>query len=84
MAAEQDKLSYNITDDERQADPSGFTKFGAITTLDNLANGNVLLWDEIKALPYEVVYTKLLLNKTKTEYSERLRDIKTSKSKPKK
>lgn len=44
--------------------------------MDSLAGGSVLMWDEIMAQPYEKVFVKLLLNKTKNEYDDRLRAIK--------
>lgn len=49
--------------------------FGYLNTLDSLAGGNVLLYDEIRNLPYSVYFAKLLLNKEVSEYQERYRKI---------
>ena len=48
-----------------QAGAESLNKFGILNTIDSLANGDILKWGEVESLPYEMVYTKLLLNKEK-------------------
>ena len=49
-------------------------KWGPILTIDSLADGNILLWEQVSNLPIRQIYTKLMLEKDKGEL-ERLRQL---------
>ncbi|WP_166727706.1 hypothetical protein [Mucilaginibacter gilvus] len=40
-----------------------------------MAGGDITKWNEILAMPYERVLTKLLLNKTEAEYQKRYGEL---------
>jgi len=75
LADEHLHLGMQSSTEEREADPSGFEIFGAMVTVDNLAGGDVTKWEEVKAMPYETIFAKLLLIKTRIEYDKRLAEI---------
>lgn len=58
-------------------------EFGVMVTIDNLAGGDILKYDKIKALPYFEVYQKLKMDKIQNEIKNRYEKIMTEKSKRK-
>lgn len=58
-------------------------EFGALTTIDSLAGGDILKHEAIKALPYFVIYQKLKLDKIQNEIKKRHEKIIIEKSKRK-
>jgi len=59
-----------------QAGGNNLNKFGLMNTLDNLAKGNILKYDLIRQLPYNVVFDKQYLEVTKSEIEKKLAKIK--------
>lgn len=59
-----------------QAGGNNLNKFGLMNTLDNLAKGDVLKYDLIRELPYNVVFDKQYLEVTKSEIEKKLSKIK--------
>lgn len=57
------------------------SKFGILNTIDSLASGDVLRWKEIEKLPYMVVFTKLMMEKTKSEIMQDVKAIQQRKNK---
>ncbi|MDD3645502.1 MAG: hypothetical protein PHR19_08255 [Bacteroidales bacterium] len=68
-------LAYTPTMEEEAAGLDRFNKFGVALQLDSLAGGDVLKWEEVRALPYEIAILKLVIDKTKNDYSKDLNDI---------
>jgi len=65
--------------EEEAAGIDTFSEFGVFTTIDRLAGGDPLKYDAIEALPFNMIYTKLKLNKVTYEYEDRLRKIYSAK-----
>lgn len=42
-----------------------------MNTIDALAGGNILKWDDVLYTPYSDVFTKLMMNKTHIEIQRR-------------
>lgn len=59
-----------------QAGGNNLNKFGLMNTLDNLAKGDILKYDLIRQLPYNVVFDKQYLEVTKSEIEKKLSKIK--------
>lgn len=59
-----------------QAGGNNLNKFGLMNTLDNLAKGDILKYDLIRQLPYNVVFDKQYLEVTKAEIEKKLAKIK--------
>lgn len=59
-----------------QAGGNNLNKFGLMNTLDNLAKGDILKYDLIRQLPYNVVFDKQYLEVTKSEIEKKLAKIK--------
>lgn len=59
-----------------QAGGNNLNKFGLMNTLDNLAKGDILKYDSIRQLPYNVVFDKQYLEVTKSEIEKKLAKIK--------
>lgn len=53
--------------------------FGVFNTLDSLAGGDILKWNQINELPYGEVFTKLLMNKINADLQMEMQNIKTTK-----
>jgi len=56
-------------------------KYGILNTIDSLAGGDILKWKEIERLPYMVVFTKLMMEKTKGEIMLDVKAIQQRKNK---
>lgn len=59
-----------------QAGINELDKFGFKNTLDNLAKGDVLKYDEIKKLPYHVIFDKQYMEVIKSKIEKKLTKIK--------
>lgn len=59
-----------------QAGIDKLNKFGILNTLDHLAGGDVLKYEKIKKLPYNVVFDKQYMEITKNEIEKKLAKIK--------
>lgn len=59
-----------------QAGIHKLNQFGINNTLDNLAKGDVLKYNEIRNLPYNVVFDKQFLEITKADIEKKLSKIK--------
>ena len=68
----EQQLSYEPDAKEMNAGISEFQKFGWFSTLDRLAGGDVLKYDEVGRQPWNIMFAKLLLNKTEGEYNKNL------------
>jgi hypothetical protein len=60
---------------EKRAGIQSFEKFKYINTVNSLAGGDITKWNDILAMPYERILTKLLLNKTEAEYQKRYSEM---------
>lgn len=61
-----------------------FDELGEINTIDNLAGGDILKWDQIKKLPYHQVFDKLRKQTLETKFNKRYQKILADKQKNKK
>jgi len=59
-----------------QAGINKLDQFGLMNTLDNLAKGDILKYDLIRELPYNVVFDKQYLEVTKSDIEKKLSKIK--------
>lgn len=59
-----------------QAGINKLDQFGLMNTLDNLAKGDILKYDSIRQLSYNVVFDKQYLEVTKSEIEKKLAKIK--------
>ena len=76
---ENELLSHEPTPEEVEAGLDGFGRFSSILQIDSLAGGDVLKYNQIRALPYEDGLTKLALDKERSEYQRRFNKILTRK-----
>jgi len=60
-----------ISEVQSDIDPALFEPFGYLIQIDELAKGDILNYERIKALPYEVCFTKLLYEKVKFEAQQK-------------
>lgn len=68
-------LNSKHTADEIAAGVKRLSKFGEFSSIDYLAGGDPLKYDDILKLPYDVVYYKLLYRKEMNDYEKRLSEI---------
>lgn len=59
-----------------QAGINKLDQFGLMNTLDNLAKGDILKYDLIRELPYNVVFDKQYMEVTKADIEKKLSKIK--------
>ena len=68
-------LSYEPEADQVEAGIEMFQQFGVLTTIDVLADGNVLMWDAIEEKPYYLIFAKLQLESVKRVYNKNMAAI---------
>lgn len=59
-----------------QAGIQKLDQFGLLNTLDNLAKGDILKYDEIRNAPYNVIFDKQYMEVTKSDIEKKLSKIK--------
>lgn len=64
---EIEELGGAVSIEEKEAGVEELNRFGYTVSLDVLANGNILKYDEILKKPYHEIFKKLCLNKTKND-----------------
>lgn len=67
--------------DEIAAGVNRVQRFGVFATMDTLTNGDLTKHEEYWKLPVELIYTKLLYNKSVREFQEDYRKIKETQDK---
>lgn len=77
---EQMNLSSDPDPDLMAAGINEMSQFGDLNVIDQLAGGDVLKWEQIKQLPYHVIFDKQLKALTEARIEKKLAKIK---SKPK-
>lgn len=78
---ESNNLGHTSEGDEHSAGIEVFSKYGPFLQFDSLAGGDVTKIEEVKKVPYEICFTKLLLNKDSNEYEKALNRIRMNKIK---
>jgi hypothetical protein len=68
----EQQLAYEPDAREINAGIEDFARFSWFATLDRLAGGDILKYDEVGKQPWSIVFTKLLLNKTDAEFNKKL------------
>lgn len=68
----EQQLSYEPDVKEMNAGIEKFQQFSWFATLDRLAGGDVLRYDEVGRQPWNIIFAKLLLLKTEAEYNKAL------------
>ena len=69
------KLIYKPESDEEQAGIEMYNQFGYFATIDRLAGGDPLKYDEIGETEFSVIFAKLMLNKVDTQFSKNYQKI---------
>jgi len=69
-------LSVKPTSDQIEAKIEIVVVLGEFNSIDLLANGNPLLYKDIEALPYEIIFPKLVKNTISTKFERNLRALK--------
>lgn len=64
------KLAYEPDQEEIQAGIEMYNQFGHYSTIDRLAGGDPLKYESIGEMEYAVIFVKLMLNKTDTQYAK--------------
>ena len=77
-------LFHEVNHTDEAAGIDKLAKFGVMIQIDKLAGGDVLKYDAIKQMPYNLCFTKLLLDKETDLYNMRKNKINLEKSKPRK
>ncbi len=75
IETEQKTLTGSHKSEMIQAGVEKLKQFGVLTTIDSLAGGNVLKWQSILEERYSTVYTKMYMNKVRSEVEERYSEI---------
>jgi len=79
LTLEEEKLSSSVpnlkwesVDGSKRLSP-----FGIHNTLDKLSGGDILKWDAIKKLPYDLVFVKLFMDRVRGDIDYEMSKIKT-------
>lgn len=60
-----------------------FEKYGVSNTIDSLAGGDILKWEAVCQLEYELVFQKLRMNADQELFKRKLRTVIENKNKQK-
>jgi len=66
----EEKLQYDPDSMEEKAGINMFNQFGYFVTIDRLAGGDPLKYEDIGKMEYSVIFSKLLLNKTDIQFTK--------------
>ena len=82
MNMEDRELTPNHHNHKWEAVEGGkrLSKLGILPTIDNLAGGDILKYNEILELPYITVFKKLMLDRIKADIQHDMEKIKTNKN----
>jgi len=69
------KLIYKPDADEEQAGIEMYNQFGYFATIDRLAGGDPLRYDEIGQTEFSVIFAKLMLNNVDAQFSKNYQKI---------
>jgi len=69
------KLVYKPEPDEEQAGIEMYNQFGYFATIDRLAGGDPLKYDEIGQTEFSVIFAKLMLNSVDNQFSKNYQKI---------
>lgn len=64
----EERLAYEPDAAEERAGIDMYNQFGYFTTIDRLAGGDPLKYEEIGQTEYSVIFSKLLLNKVDSQF----------------
>jgi len=78
---EKNYLSSDPESDMISAGINDLNQFGLLNTIDQLAGGDILKWNEIRKLPYSVVFDKMYKNTIEGNIQKKMNKIMTSKNK---
>jgi len=73
----EQKLVYEPDADETRAGIDQYNQFSYFVTIDRLAGGDPLKYDEVGKVQFSVIYSKLMLNRVDNEFSKSLIRIKS-------
>jgi len=79
---EEQALSYDVTEEEKQAGIDELSMLGTHLQIRSLANDDLTKYEAIRSLPYELCFTELFTKKKLFEYQERLWKIKSKANHP--
>lgn len=72
-------LSYEPEPEEIEAGMESFQKFGRLMTVDAIAKGDLLKHEQVINLPYSRIFTKLYMERERSEFQRRYHQIKNRK-----
>jgi len=64
-----------FTDEEIDAGIEGFVRFDIFNSVDMLANGNLLQWEDVLQMDYDTFFTKLCMEHEKRSFQKRYYEI---------
>lgn len=65
-------LAYETSMEDESDGINSLSKFGVMIQIDKLALGDIRRYDEIRNMPYDTCFTKLLMDKEIEEYKQSL------------
>jgi len=69
------KLIYKPEPDEEQAGIEMYSQFGYFATIDRLAGGDLLKYDEVGQIEFSVIFAKLMLSSVDAQFSKNYQKI---------
>jgi len=72
----EEKLIYEPDTDEVNAGIEMYNQFGYFATIDRLAQGDILKYEEVGQLEYSIVFSKLMLNQVDAQFMKNYQKIK--------
>lgn len=75
LEAEHNVLSSEPTREQKLAGIDMFNDFGVMNTIKALAGGDVLKYDAITKLEYNVVFTHMVMNKVQADFEDNYRKV---------
>lgn len=79
----ESNLNFEASTIDRNAGIEELNQFGVMLQIDKLAGGDITKYDNIRALPYDICFAKLLMDKKTDEYKANINKIMLSNNKNK-
>jgi len=73
-------LAYTPSVEEEKAGIDRFGRFGYLMAIDSLSGGDVLKWPAIRDLQYEIAFSKLVIDKEKSDFDRALFKVQNPKA----
>ena len=75
LETEQNALHKEPTYEQKKAGVDMFNDFGVMNTIKALAGGDILKYEAVTKIEYNIIFTHMAMNKVQSEFEENYRKV---------